>query len=119
MWGRLQPAAGVSPPRTPTYLRFPGHWTHYEVDAHFTAPSPTPLCSGQPLFVTFRLHGSLPPGRDFSTESMSSGKAFVCLDQLLDHDRSSPMYLQEPSIAQYVVVAIQQGGRSTSDGRSQ
>ena len=64
----------------------------------------------QPLFVTFRLHGSLPPGRQFPKQSMSSGKAFVYMDRLLDNHRSSPMYLQAPSIAQCVVDAIQQGG---------
>jgi putative transposase len=64
----------------------------------------------QPLFVTFRLHGSLPPGREFPKESMSSGKAFVRMDRLLDNHRSSPMYLQAPGIAQCVVNAIQEGG---------
>ena len=54
----------------------------------------------QPLFVTFRLHGSLPPGRQLPKESMRSGKAFVRMDRLLDNHRSSPMYLQAPSIAQ-------------------
>jgi putative transposase len=67
----------------------------------------------QPLFVTFRLHGSLPPGREFPKESMSSGKAFVRMDRLLDNHRSSPMYLQAPGIAQCVVNAIQQGGSSS------
>jgi putative transposase len=67
----------------------------------------------QPLFVTFRLHGSLPPGRTFPKESMSSGKAFVCMDRLLENHRSSPMYLQAPNIAQCVVDAIQQGGSSS------
>src|SRR6266849_1852074 len=66
----------------------------------------------QPLFVTFRLHGSLPPGREFPIESMSSEKAFVRMDRLLDNHRSSPMYLQTPSIARCVVDAIQQGGSS-------
>ena len=66
----------------------------------------------QPLFVTFRLHGSLPPGRQFPKESMSSGKAFVCMDRLLDSHRFSPRYLQAPGIAQCVVDAIQQGGRN-------
>ena len=67
----------------------------------------------QPLFVTFRLHGSLPPGRQFPKDSISSGKAFVCMDRLLDNHRSSPMYLQAPNIAQCVVDAIQQGGATS------
>ena len=65
---------------------------------------------GQPLFVTFRLHGSLPPGREFPKDSMSSGKAFVYMDRLLDNNRSSPMHLQSPGVAQCVVDEIQQGG---------
>ena len=61
---------------------------------------------GQPLFVTFRLYGSLPPGRDFPKESMTSGKAFVCMDRLLDKHRLGPHYLRAPAIAQCVVDAI-------------
>ena len=67
----------------------------------------------QPLFVTFRLHGSLPPGREFPKQSMSSGKAFVYMDRLLDNYRSSPTYLRTPSIARCVIDAIQQGGSSS------
>ncbi len=63
----------------------------------------------QPLFVTFGLYGSLPPGREFPKESMSSGKAFVRMDRLLDNHRSSPMYLQKPNIARCVIDAIQHG----------
>ena len=36
---------------------------------------------GQPLFVTFRLHGSLPPGRYFAADSMRAGEAFACIDR--------------------------------------
>ena len=32
---------------------------------------------GQPLFVTFRLHGSLPPGQYFAADSMRAGEAFA------------------------------------------
>ena len=39
---------------------------------------------GRPLFVTFRLYDSLPPGREFPKDAMTSGKAFACLDRLLD-----------------------------------
>ena len=67
---------------------------------------------GQPLFVTFRLHGSLPPGREFPKESMTSGKAFVYMDRLLDHHRAGPMYLAMPSIAQLVANSIEGGSLS-------
>ncbi len=64
---------------------------------------------GQPLFVTFRLHGSLPPGRQFSNHALPSGKAFVCLDRLLDNQREGPMYLRMPVIAELVANAIRTG----------
>ncbi len=66
----------------------------------------------QPLFVTFRLDGSLPPGRAFPGESLNSGKAFVSMDRLLDEAQSGPTHLQIPAIAQLVVDAIIQGAVS-------
>lgn len=68
---------------------------------------------GQPLFVTFRLHGSLPAGREFSSHSLRSGQAFVQMDRLLDIHRYGPTYLHAPSIAQCLVDVIQQGGTSS------
>jgi len=54
---------------------------------------------GQPLFVTFRLHGSLPAGREFPPECMTSGQAFVAMDRLLDAGRFGAVYLKRPEIA--------------------
>ena len=64
---------------------------------------------GQPLFVTFRLHGSLPPGRSFPDESLTSGKAFVSMDRLLDYNRREPQYLGLPDIAGLVADALLAG----------
>ncbi len=64
---------------------------------------------GRPLFITFRLHGSLPPGRVFTKESMSSGETFVCMDRLLDQQRNGPMYLRMPEVAQVVSSRIHEG----------
>ncbi|MGH9626857.1 MAG: REP-associated tyrosine transposase [Bryobacteraceae bacterium] len=64
---------------------------------------------GQALFVTFRLHGSLPPGRVFRGGRLTSGKAFVCMDRLLDEQRSGPAYLRLPEIAEVVVHSIRGG----------
>jgi putative DNA methylase len=61
---------------------------------------------GQPLFVTFRLHGSLPPGRHFGPETLTSGQAFVHMDRLLDRAAVGPRYLQMPEIAQLVSKSI-------------
>jgi REP element-mobilizing transposase RayT len=63
----------------------------------------------RPLFITFRLHGSLPSGRTFPKESMSSGRAFVTMDRLLDQQRSGPLYLRMPNVAQLVSAQIQAG----------
>jgi putative transposase len=64
---------------------------------------------GEPLFVTFRLHGSLPTGRAFPDGRQSSGKAFVCMDRLLDEQRAGPADLRMPAIAQVVADSIGKG----------
>ena len=61
---------------------------------------------GQPLFVTFRLYGSLPVGREFPKGSITSGQAFVALDRLLDTARCGPMHLAAPRIATLVRASI-------------
>jgi REP element-mobilizing transposase RayT len=66
---------------------------------------------GQPLFVTFRLHGSLPTGRHFTSDIMTSGRAFVHLDRLLDRQSAGPLYLQMPDIARLVAHSILKGGQ--------
>ena len=53
----------------------------------------------QPLFVTFRLYGSLPAHRVFPPDAQS-GKAFVAMDRLLDRAISGPLYLRRPEIAE-------------------
>lgn len=53
----------------------------------------------QPLFVTFRLHGSLPHSRDFPPAYLSSGQAFVAMDRLLDRSGYGPVFLQGPEVA--------------------
>ena len=60
---------------------------------------------GQPIFVTFRLHGSLAPGRVFP-KATTSGQAFLMMDRLLDNPRSGPLHLRNTGIARIVVEAI-------------
>src|SRR5579864_3413888 len=43
---------------------------------------------GKPIFLTWRLHDSLPRNRIFQVGSLSSGQAFAALDRLLDDARS-------------------------------
>ncbi len=66
---------------------------------------------GEPLFVTFRLHDSLPKNRVFLPESVTTGKAFVEIDQWLDRAESGPKHLSIPEIATLVVEAIRDGER--------
>jgi REP element-mobilizing transposase RayT len=60
---------------------------------------------GQPIFLTWRLHGSLPANRSFPS-AITSGQAFVAMDRLLDNARTGPLYLRQPELAAMVVEAI-------------
>jgi putative transposase len=64
---------------------------------------------GQPLFVTFRLHGSLPNGRTFGGGHLDSGKAFACMDRLLDEQCAGPAFLKMTPIAEVVADSIRSG----------
>jgi len=64
---------------------------------------------GDPLFVTFRLHGSLPANRVFPPAKITNGKAFVAMDRILDSARTGPLWLQKPEIAEMVVQALHDG----------
>jgi putative transposase len=61
---------------------------------------------GQPVFLTWRLDGSLPPNREFPGGTLSSGEAFVAMDRLLDEAQSGPVYLRQPAVADMVMGAI-------------
>lgn len=52
--------------------------------------------------MTFRLYGSLPVGREFPVQSMTSGQAFLAMDRLLDTSRFGPIHLRRPEIARLV-----------------
>jgi REP element-mobilizing transposase RayT len=65
------------------------------------------FATGRPIFLTWRLHGSLPANRAFPAKTVSSGQAFVVVDRLLDEARTGPFYLRQPEIADMVVEAIQ------------
>ena len=64
---------------------------------------------GRPLFVTFRLHDSLPAPRIFPPERLTRGQAFVAMDRLLDTATTGPLHLNHPEIASLVVDALQAG----------
>jgi len=66
---------------------------------------------GQAMFVTFRLHGSLPASRVFPPERLRNGRAFAAMDKLLDCDRSGPLFLSQPEVANLMVRALFDGER--------
>src|ERR1051325_5681100 len=68
---------------------------------------------GVPVFLTWRLSGSLPPERVFHRESLNSGEAFAAFDRLLDAG-SGPLFLRQPVIAEIVADQIRTGGDSGS-----
>jgi REP element-mobilizing transposase RayT len=68
----------------------------------------------RPIFLTWRLAGTLPQGRYFPG-TLTSGKAFVTFDRLLHEARSGPSYLRIPEIAKVVDDAIRY--RDPSDYR--
>ncbi|MBI3208508.1 MAG: transposase [Candidatus Solibacter usitatus] len=61
---------------------------------------------GRTVFLTWRLKDSLPPGRRFPVENLTSGEAFVAWDRLLDEGRCGPMHLAIPEVADLTVSAI-------------
>jgi putative transposase len=60
---------------------------------------------GATLFITFRLHGTLPmaSGRD--------GRAFAAADRELDRTAHGPTWLKQPRVAECVTETIQHGER--------
>jgi REP element-mobilizing transposase RayT len=60
----------------------------------------------RPVFVTFRLHGSLPENRFFRSGDLSSGEVFVALDRLLDRADHGPRWLMQEPIAEIIEQAI-------------
>ena len=65
--------------------------------------------NGHPIFLTFRLHDSLPANREFRNHSLTSGEAFVAMDRLLDESRSGPLYLSDARIARLMADEILRG----------
>jgi len=59
-----------------------------------------------PVFLTWRLHGSLPHNRPFDGGILPSSGSFAALDRLLDEAKTGPRYLHLPAIASVVAEAI-------------
>src|ERR1700737_1228014 len=66
---------------------------------------------GKDIFITWRLHGSLPasikiPG---ANSAGSAGKTFRALDRVLDRGSSGPLWLKQPRVAECIAASLQKG----------
>jgi putative transposase len=62
---------------------------------------------GQDIFITWRLHGSLPAQIRLPREAESSGRAFVNYDRALDKAQTGPLWLKDRRVAEAVLSALQ------------
>src|SRR5690349_2701618 len=62
-------------------------------------------------FVTWHLHGSLPPASYPPPHAASAGHAFVWIDRYLDAGRTGPLYLKDPRMAGIVADSLRYGER--------
>jgi REP element-mobilizing transposase RayT len=65
--------------------------------------------NGESLFLTWRLHGTLPPNRYIGPQGLTTGQAFVCIDRILDQAACGPTWLRRDDVAQMVVGSLQFG----------
>jgi len=66
--------------------------------------------SGVDIFITWRLHGSLPAQlRPKSIPLDSRGKIFVRYDRVLDQARTGPLWLKDPRVAETVLTMLRTG----------
>jgi REP element-mobilizing transposase RayT len=61
---------------------------------------------GAALFVTWRLHGSLPATVQREASSLQVGRAFVQIDRYLDRTREGPRWLADERIASMVTESL-------------
>jgi putative transposase len=104
--GGADPPVRSRPPGRLFFLRIPQLLAHCWCVAFYRRRLPHFDEPGQPVFLTWRLHGSLPPNRSFPVATRSSGQAFAAMDRLLDQTRAGPFYLRQPALANMVVEAI-------------
>jgi REP element-mobilizing transposase RayT len=62
----------------------------------------------RPLFVTWHLHGSVPPSA-FPPGKLLSGQAFAWVDRRLDSATNGPTHLRRQEIADLVVQSLNKG----------
>ncbi len=68
----------------------------------------------RPVFLTWRLYGSLPANRRFLRGTLTAGQQFAVMDRLLGDARAGPFFLRQPALADLVVEAINYNARELS-----
>lgn len=66
---------------------------------------------GRPLFLTWRLFGSLPEDRYPSLDREFAGRAFEWIDRCLDEAKQGPVWLRRDDVSQLVVDSLEHGAR--------
>ncbi len=64
---------------------------------------------GQDIFITWRLHGSLPGRAVPPSVGSSPGQAFVHYDRILDAARTGPLWLKDSRVAESILSALSSG----------
>jgi putative transposase len=62
--------------------------------------------TGQDIFITWRLYGSLPRHLAPPRANSSPGEAFVHYDRVLDEARAGPLWLKDPRIAESILSSL-------------
>jgi putative transposase len=62
--------------------------------------------TGQDIFLTWRLYGSLPRQVPPPRANPSPGESFVHIDRVLDMARTGPLWLKDPRIAELVLSSL-------------
>ena len=80
------------------FLRIPGRLANYRT-VNSWRRLPHLYRPEHAVFLTWRLHDSLPPNRPFAAATVNSGRAFAAMDRLLDvlatpydHGRDLPQF---------------------------
>ena len=69
-------------------MRIPQCWGNYSAMTFYRRRLPHIDETERPVFLTWRLHDSLPPHRAFPADALNSGRAFGAMDRLLDECRT-------------------------------
>jgi REP element-mobilizing transposase RayT len=70
---------------------------------YFRLRPPGPSAAGQPVFLTWILHDSVPDERLIAPAAAPSWEAFASADRFLDEARTGPLYLRQREVAAMVV----------------